>query len=76
MRSKAQPRNDLKAEITRRGLKVKTVAERVGVTRTYFSGLLSGKFPISERMGRDISLATGIPLAVVLPGAEREGAAV
>lgn len=62
------PLRDLKAELARKGLTNKEVARRIGIGRDYFSQVLCGRAPLNERLARDISLATGIPLSVIVPG--------
>jgi len=64
-------RDALKAEFVRRHLAVAEVARRCGVTPGHLSGILSGRRFLTERLARDISMSTGIPLALILP--EREG---
>lgn len=58
--------NDLRAEFVRRGLTITEVADRVGVSRGHFSDVLHGRRGMTPRLARDLSRATGIPLADIL----------
>lgn len=60
-------RLDLKAEFARRDLEVTEVAKRVGISRGHLSDVLHGRQGMTERLARDISLRTGIPMATVEP---------
>jgi len=60
-------RTDLKAELVRKGLTQTAVAARMGITRYYLCNLLAGRKEWTLRTARDFSMATGIPLAAVLP---------
>ena len=61
-------RADLKAELARRRLTQTAVAQRMGVTRFYLCNILAGRKEWTRRTARDFSMATGIPLATILPG--------
>ena len=58
-RNGQKPRNDLKAEITRRGLLYKQVAQHadVDVTQGHLSDILNGRKPLSRRLERGIRRA-------------------
>jgi len=60
-------RADLKAELTQRRLTQTAVAARMGITRFYLCNLLAGKKPWTRRTAREFSMATGIPLSVIMP---------
>lgn len=66
--------SDLRAAFVRKNLSVTTVAQRVGISRGHLSDVLHGRARMTERLARNISMATTIPLSVVL--GEREEAAV
>ena len=59
--------DDLRAEFVRRRLSVTEVARRVDVSRGHLSDILHGRRNMTTRLARDISRATRIPLAVILP---------
>jgi len=63
-------REGLRAELRRRGLTQREVARRMGVHEAHVSYLLAGKRPMSPRMGRLLSWATGISLVLVLDSHE------
>jgi len=67
------PREGLRRELQRRGLTQREVARRMGVTEGHLSYLLAGKRPMSPRMGRLLSWATGISLVLILDEHEGEG---
>ena len=67
-------REGLRRELQRRGLKQREVARRMGVTEGHLSYLLAGKRPMSPRMGRLLSWATGISLVLILD--EHEGTSI
>ena len=73
MPTKMRPLRDLKAEFVRRGLKQKEVARRIGVTHWHLNNVLNGLTPMTERLARDISFATSIPLSVVLGQGDGDG---
>jgi plasmid maintenance system antidote protein VapI len=60
-------RPDLRAEFVLRGVTVTVVAERVGISRGHLSDILHGRAGMTERLARDISLRTGIPMTTVEP---------
>ncbi len=60
-------RYDLQAEFKRRGLLQKVVAARCQVTESHLSDVLNGRAALTRRLARDISRATKIPLATILP---------
>jgi D-3-phosphoglycerate dehydrogenase len=55
-------RNDLKAEIVRRGWKFKDLAGRLGVTNRHLSEVLSGRARLTHRMALQIHEVTEIDL--------------
>ena len=61
------PRYDLQAEFKRQGLLQKEVASRIGIHESHLSDVMHGRATLTRRLARDISRATGIPLAVILP---------
>ncbi|KKM04713.1 hypothetical protein LCGC14_1761460 [marine sediment metagenome] len=63
-------RYDLQAEFKRRGLLQKAVAARIQVTDSHLSDVLNGRAKLTRRLARDISRATGIPLATILPNGQ------
>lgn len=68
------PRDDLKVLL---GTRTQTeIARRMGVSQAQLSRLLSGERKWTGLMARAFSMATGIPLAIVLGEPEREEAAV
>ena len=69
-----QERPDLRAKIIEDGKTITQVAERMDITRVHLSNLLRGISPWSKRMARDFSMATGIPLATILPSEDGEKA--
>lgn len=60
-------RYDLKAEIVRKGKVQAQVALQIGITKQHFNAVLNGYEPITERLARDMSRATGIPLVTIMP---------
>jgi D-3-phosphoglycerate dehydrogenase len=58
----ADPRNQLKAEIVRRGWKFKDLAQHIGITNRHLSEVLSGRARLTHRLARQIHEATDIPL--------------
>jgi plasmid maintenance system antidote protein VapI len=58
---------ELKAEIVRSGRVQANVARQIGITPQHFNAVLNGYAPLTDRLARDISRATGIPLATILP---------
>lgn len=61
-----EPLDHLRAEFERRRLTVTEVARRTGVSREHLSDVLWGRKRLTERLARDISLGTRIPLRIVL----------
>lgn len=59
-------REDVKAKIIGKGLKFVDVARRCGVTNKHLSDVLSGRARLTDRLARDISMATGIPLREIV----------
>ena len=70
-----EPLDHVRAEFERRRLTVTTVADRIHVSRVHLSDVLWGRKRLTERLARDISRATGIPLTVILPPGDGEKAA-
>ena len=60
--SPTRARNNLKAEIVRRGWKFKALAERLGVTNRHLSEVLNGRARLTQRLAHQIHEATDIPL--------------
>ena len=55
-------RNNLKAEIVRRGWKFKDLAERLGITNRHLSEVLSGRARLTHRLALQIHETTEIPM--------------
>lgn len=64
-------RQDLKAELGRRELLQQDVAARMGISGAQLSRLFSGQRKWSLLTARAFSMATGIPLSMIMP--ERDG---
>ncbi len=60
-----EPLDHLRAEFELRRLTVTAIAGRIGVSRVHLSDVLWGRKRLTERLARDISRATGIPLAAI-----------
>ncbi len=65
---------DLKAELVRRGITQRELARRVGVSYWHVNDVINGHVVLTDRLARDISRATGIPLSVILPSQDGDGA--
>ena len=65
-------RDDLAAEFRLRRLTVTEVARRCKISRQHLSDVLNGRDRLTERLARDISRATGIPLSVIVPSQDGE----
>ncbi|KKM74261.1 hypothetical protein LCGC14_1402090 [marine sediment metagenome] len=63
-------RDDLAAEFRLRRLTVTEVARRCKISRQHLSDVLNGRDRLTSRLARDISRATKIPLATILPPQE------
>ena len=57
-----QTRNNLKAEIVRRGWKFNALAERLGITNRHLSEVLSGRARLTHRLAIQIHETTEIPM--------------
>lgn len=60
-----RPRDRLRGEIVTRRLTIAEVADRCKVSRNHLSEVLWGRRTMTERLARDISIATEIPLEEV-----------
>ena len=60
--SPTRARNNLKAEIVRRGWKFKALAERLGITNRHLSEVMSGRARLTHRLALQIHETTEIPL--------------
>ena len=60
-----KPRNDLKAAFARRGLKQRGIAAKVQISEGHLNDVLNGRRPLTHRLARDISRATGISLTII-----------
>ena len=58
-------RNDLKAEIVRRGWKFKDLADRLGITNRHLSEVLSGRARLTHRLAHQIHEVTDIPASQI-----------
>src|SRR3972149_3013858 len=56
------PRNNLKAEIVRRGWKFKDLADRLGITNRHLSEVLAGRARLTHRVALQIHEVTEIDL--------------
>ncbi len=61
---------DLREELKRRGRGQNETARRMGVSGAQLSRLLSGQRKWSRLTARAFSMATGIPLATILPNGQ------
>lgn len=66
-----EPLDGLRGVFETKRLTVTEVAQRVGISREHLSDVLWGRKRLTERLARDISRATGIPLATILPDGDR-----
>ena len=60
--SPTRARNNLKAEIVRRGWKFKALAERLGITNRHLSEVLAGRARLTHRLAIQIHETTEIPI--------------
>ncbi len=58
-------RNNLKAEIVRRGWKFKDLAQRLGITSRHLSEVVNGRARLTQRLAIQIHEVTEIPLAEI-----------
>ena len=70
------PRNDLKAELVRRGITQTELAKLIHKSRVYVGYMLNGQRTLPMDVAELIAFKTGIPLPVILADPEREEAAV
>lgn len=55
----------IKAAFARRGLRQRGVAAKVHISEGHLNDVLNGRRPLTHRLARDISRATGIPLTII-----------
>ena len=67
-------RHDIKAAIVGKGRVQAKIARQMGITPQHFNAVLNGYEPLTERLARDISRSTGIPLATILPSQDGDSA--